>query len=53
MQHTPSIILESPIDRVGRLVIPKPIRNLYSIQPGDRLQFMLTNEGILLIKKPK
>ncbi len=40
---------ESCIDKVGRLVIPMPIRRQHDIKAGDVLRFVATKEGILLI----
>ena len=34
--------MNSTIDRAGRLVVPKPIREAAQLRPGTRVQFRLT-----------
>ena len=34
----------------GQLVIPKSIRDSLHIQPGDRMDFLLQKNGVVLIK---
>ena len=42
------------VDRLGRIVLPKDMRNYYGIESGDSLELVATEEGILLkIKSPK
>lgn len=36
------------IDDLGRIVIPKEVRNLIGIKAGDTLEIALTNEGVLI-----
>jgi AbrB family looped-hinge helix DNA binding protein len=36
------------VDKLGRLVLPKDMRNLYGIHTGDTIEIMATEEGILL-----
>ena len=39
------------LDELGRIVIPKEIRNNYKIEEGDQIEFYLNNNEII-IKKP-
>lgn len=39
------------LDELGRIVIPKEIRNNYKIEEGDQIEFYLNNDEII-IKKP-
>ena len=36
------------MDESGRIVLPKDIRKHYGINAGDELEFIATEEGILL-----
>ena len=38
------------IDQLGRIVIPKPIRNQYNLSLGDSIEVFNEKEGILLKK---
>lgn len=38
------------IDDLGRVVIPKEIRNNMKLREGDPLEIYTTNEGIMLVK---
>lgn len=39
------------LDELGRIVIPKEIRNNFKIEEGDQIEFYLSNDEII-IKKP-
>ena len=39
------------LDELGRIVIPKEIRNNFKIEEGDQIEFYLNNNEII-IKKP-
>ncbi len=39
---------ENKLDAVGRMVIPKPIRDQLGIHAGDTLRFTATEDGVLL-----
>ncbi len=39
------------ISKKGQVVIPKNIRKTLGIEPGDRVVFILTQEGVLLKKE--
>ena len=41
------------IDGLGRLVIPKEIREKYNIKENDYLEFLVSNEGFLIKKYSK
>ncbi len=34
----------------GQLVVPKPIRDLMGLQPGDRLDFVVLDDGNVLMR---
>ena len=36
------------IDELGRIVIPKDLRDQYGIKPGDKLYFDAYDDGILI-----
>ena len=38
------------IDTVGRVVIPKKIRNTFNLDVGDDVEFFTTDKGILIVK---
>ena len=38
------------IDQLGRIVIPKPIRNQYNLNLGDSIEVFNENDGIVLKK---
>ncbi len=38
------------IDEAGRIVIPKSVREYYSISPKEKLEVVPTKEGILIRK---
>lgn len=39
------------VDELGRVVVPKEMRNLLRIKPGDCLEAYLDNEKIILVKQ--
>lgn len=39
------------IDDLGRIVIPKDLRNQYGIKPGDRICIEATDNGIIIKTK--
>ena len=57
MREDMKFLIKKTIDRLGRIVIPKNLREYYEIQLGDELALIPTDEGILLInpneKKPR
>ncbi len=38
------------IDKLGRIVIPKPLRREYDIDTGDTIEFFTESDGIVLKK---
>ncbi len=36
------------LDKMGRLVVPKPLRDRFSLKPGDELEVILEADGIRL-----
>ena len=36
------------IDELGRLVIPKDLREQYGLKPGDKVWFTANDDGILI-----
>ena len=36
------------IDKAGRIVVPKPVRERLGLQPGSDLEMVETNEGLFL-----
>lgn len=45
--------LAREVDRNGRLVVPAPLRKRYSIDIGQIVQFVPTEEGLLLKPCPE
>lgn len=43
--------IQRRIDNLGRLVLPKELRELYGIKDGDFIEITPTDKGLLL-KKP-
>ncbi|GAA1808154.1 AbrB/MazE/SpoVT family DNA-binding domain-containing protein [Planosporangium flavigriseum] len=44
-----SKILESKVSAEGRISIPADIRHRLGLQPGDRVQFLLDEDGVRLV----
>ena len=42
------IKIKRQIDELGRIVIPKDLRDMYGIKPGDELFFDCHDDGILI-----
>ena len=42
--------VEKKIDSLGRIVLPKEMREYYGIALGDSLNLIPTEEGILIVK---
>ncbi|MBR6676649.1 MAG: AbrB/MazE/SpoVT family DNA-binding domain-containing protein [Clostridia bacterium] len=38
------------IDKLGRIVLPKEMREFFRIEEGDEVEILCTDEGILLRK---
>lgn len=47
MKHTG---MNRPVDDLGRIVIPKELRSSLDIRPQDRMEFWMTEEGMVLRK---
>lgn len=47
MKHTG---MTRPVDDFGRIVIPKELRDGLDIRPTDRMEFWMTDEGMVLRK---
>ena len=47
MKHTG---MTRPVDELGRIVIPKEMRDSLDIRPQDRMEFWMTEEGMVLRK---
>ena len=43
--------MKARLDRFGRIVLPKDIRDGFSLEPGDTLEIRATSEGILLKRR--
>lgn len=41
------------IDDLGRIVVPKALREKYEIKEGDPMHFFIDNEGNIILKKYK
>ena len=39
-----------PIDSLGRIVIPKEIRNIMNVDVGDRMEIFMDGDAVLLRK---
>ncbi len=48
-----AIELETMIDRAGRLVLPKPIRDLMGLSPGTRFEIYERDGEIRLVPLPE
>lgn len=46
-----TITIMRQIDALGRIVIPKDLRNQYGIKNGDKLCFNACDEGILIYRE--
>ena len=44
-------MVEKKIDNLGRIVLPKNMRDYYSISLNDTLALIPTDEGILIVKQ--
>ena len=42
--------METRLDRFGRIVLPKDLRDEFALEPGDVLEVRETSEGILLTR---
>lgn len=42
--------METRLDRFGRIVLPKDVRDDYGLEPGDAMEVRETSEGILLTR---
>ncbi len=42
------LYFEAKLDKVGRIVVPQPVRQQYGIEAGDSLRFIAVDGGILL-----
>ena len=47
MKHTG---MTRPVDELGRIVIPKELRSSLDIRATDRMEFWMTEEGMVLRK---
>ena len=47
MKHTG---MTRPVDELGRIVIPKELRDSMDIRATDRMEFWMTDEGMVLRK---
>lgn len=47
MKHTG---MNRPVDELGRIVIAKELRDGLDIRPTDRMEFWMTDEGMVLRK---
>ena len=41
---------ETILESEGKVVIPKPVRDYLKLQPGDRLDFDIQDNGVVLIR---
>ena len=46
-----SFVIKRRVDELGRIVLPKDMRNFYGINKGDALEIVANEEGIL-IRRP-
>ena len=42
--------VEKAVDNVGRIVIPKNLREYYNIEPSDKILLVPRDDGILITK---
>src|SRR5688572_26121232 len=42
--------VETRLDKFGRIVLPKDVRDDFALEPGDALEVRETSEGILLTR---
>ena len=40
--------MKTTLDRMSRIVVPKAIRDRFALGPGDRLEIVVSPDGILL-----
>jgi AbrB family looped-hinge helix DNA binding protein len=40
--------MQVSIDKAGRLILPKPLRDRFGLQPDTRLDLVVSSEGIVL-----
>lgn len=50
VQHMKSTGIVRPIDSLGRIVLPKEIRNVFDIGPKDPLEIYIDTDKIILKK---
>jgi len=46
-----SVIGTSTITKQGQITIPKEIRKKFGMKKGDMIQFMITDNGNLIVRK--
>ncbi len=46
-----NFVVTKTIDRLGRVLIPKELRNFYGLSENDTLRLIATDAGILLAKE--
>ena len=42
----------APIDKAGRVVIPKSIRDRYGLEPGTQIEFLVREDSVALRPVP-
>ena len=42
--------VEKWLDKLGRVVLPKNMRDYYNISPNDKIKLIPTDSGILIVK---
>lgn len=45
--------MEATVDKVGRIVIPKPLRDALGLQPGSKVDLSIYGLGIQLLPERK
>ena len=45
--------MQVTIDKAGRIVVPKPVRDRLGLQPGDELELIEGPDGLLLAPPPR
>jgi antitoxin PrlF len=44
---------ESTVTAKGQTTLPKPVRDALGLEPGDRIRYLLTAEGVRILRPRK
>ena len=45
-----SVIVETKVDKWGRILLPKEVREVMEIKPGDKFKIIAEKDRIILLK---